>query len=83
MSPSGRSGQGRTLTNCVSREQLRDGELIADIVEDLCHGSLFFAIVQAQGSPEILFLGQYRSRSDAAEAARHFMADHLNRQQAA
>lgn len=70
------------MSDRVLRERLHDGALLADIIEDR-EPPLFFMIVQRQDSAEILFLGQYHSRSDAADAAREFMTDHLNRQEAA
>jgi hypothetical protein len=68
------------LPASIPRIRLERGELFAEIIHDRrSHPALFFALVHRQGSPEILMLGQFRSRAEAGVAARQFMADHSSR----
>lgn len=80
--PSGLERRMKIVPACVPRKRLRRGQLLADIMEDRrSHPPLFFCLVQKQDSPEILFLGQFRSGSAAAKAAGQFMSEYLTRQQ--
>ena len=55
------------------------GDLFADIIEDRrTDPPIIFCVVQRQSSPEILFLGQYRSRSEAAHSGQQVMSEYLN-----
>lgn len=70
------------MPKCASRQRLRRGELFAEIIEDP-QPSLFFAVVQKQGTAEILFLGQYHSRLAATEAATQYLSEFSDRLRAA
>ncbi len=68
----------RSVPASIPRSRLNKGELFAEIIEDRrTHPSLIFSVVQKQGSPEILFLGQSHSRAAARAAARGFIADYV------
>jgi hypothetical protein len=65
---------------CIPRTRLLTRELFAEIIEDRrARPPIVLAVVQRQGSPEILFLGQFRSHSDAESAAQQFISDYLSR----
>ena len=71
----------RIVPACIPRTRLHAGELLAEVVEDRrSRPPLLVCVVQRQGSPEILFLGQFRSESEAEFAAKEFMSDYLTRQ---
>jgi hypothetical protein len=62
---------------------MQAGELFADVIEDRrSRPPLFFCIVQREGSPEILLLGQFNSRPEAALAGEQFMSQYHPPQQA-
>ncbi len=44
---------------------------------------MFFCIIQRDGSPEILMLGQFISQSEAVRAGQQFMSDYLRPEQKA
>ncbi len=68
----------RSVPASLPRSRVSKGELFAEIIEDRrCHPSVVFSLVQRQGSPEILFLAQSRSRAGARAAVREFIADYL------
>jgi len=69
----------RIVPSSIPRTRLTRGKLFVDIIEDRRRPSLFLSVVQGPGSREILFLGQFRSRSEAESAADEFIADHLGR----
>jgi hypothetical protein len=73
--------QGKQIVPAsIPRTRVFGGDLFAEIVQDRrSRPSLFFAVVQRQGSTEILMFGQFRSRSEAEDAARQFMADYSSR----
>ncbi len=66
----------RVVPADIPRTRLARGELFAEIIEDRRRPAVFLCVVQRQGSPEILFLGQSRSRSDAQTTAEEFMSDY-------
>ena len=71
----------RIVPACIPCTRLYAGEMFAEIVEDRrSRPPLLVCVVQRQGSPEILFLGQFRSESEAEFAANEFMSDYLTRQ---
>jgi hypothetical protein len=57
---------------------VRRGELFAELIED-CRNRppIVHCVVQRLGSPGILFLGQFQSRSEAESAAEQFISDYL------
>jgi hypothetical protein len=66
LNPSWTLAGGNSVPACIPRTRLRHGELFADIIEDRRDRSpVLMCVVQKQGSPEILFLGQFRSRTEA------------------
>ncbi len=69
------------ISACLPNKRLNIGELFADIIADHRSPPIFHCVVQRQDSPEILFLGQYRSCSEAETAARDFMSDYQKQQQ--
>lgn len=58
------------------------GELFADVIEDRRMPGLFLCVIQREGSPEILFLGQSRTREEAESAAREFMTEQAGQRKA-
>jgi hypothetical protein len=51
--------------------------LFADIIEDRREAQpIFFLVVQRHGSPEVLFVAQFRSQAAAESAAGDFIADY-------
>ncbi len=59
---------------------MQAGELFAEVLEDRrSRGPLFFCIVQRIGSPEVLFLGQFNSQSEATLGGTQFMSDYAHR----
>ncbi len=65
----------RLVAACIPRERLTVGELFADVIADRRdHPPLFISVVQAQGAPEILYLGQFRKRRAAEIAAGQFIS---------
>ncbi len=59
----------------IRRRQILSGELFADIIEDSrTDPQIVFCVVQRQGSPEVLFLGQFYTRSEAETAAHHYIS---------
>jgi hypothetical protein len=68
----------RLIAACIPRTSLHAGEFVVEIIEDRRSSPpLFLCVVQRQGSPEILFLGQFNSEADGQAAAKQFIADHL------
>ncbi len=55
------------------------GRLFAEIIEDRQAPEVVHFVVQRQGSPEILSLGQAKSRLEAEFAACAFMADYSSK----
>ncbi len=53
------------------------GELFAEILDDRRRPEVFLCVVQRYGSPEVLYLGQSKSRSEAECAANEFINDYL------
>ncbi len=65
---------------CIPRRRVRRGKLFADIIQDRRTDPLIaHCVVQRQGSPEILQLQQFCSRSAAERAAKQFMSDYERR----
>lgn len=61
---------------CLPRTRREDRELFAEIIEDRrSHPRLLLCVIQKHGSPEILFLGQFRTLVEAETAAGDFMSD--------
>ena len=72
----------RTEPACIPRKTLVKGELLAEVIENRrSQEPLFFSVVQRQGRPELLFLGQFESEAAAAAAAEEFISDYLRRQE--
>jgi hypothetical protein len=72
------------VAGCIFLERRRKGDLFADIIEDRrCDPPLFVAVVQSRGSPEILFLDHFSSRSAASDAMMQFMSEYQSRRRAA
>ncbi len=63
----------------LPRTRIQQGRFFAEIIEDRRAPGTFFSIVQRNRSPEILFLGQSRSRLEAEMTACSFIADHTGR----
>ncbi len=59
----------------IPRKRISRGELFAEIIEDRRIPGLFLCVVQREGSPEILFLGQSRTHEEAESAALEFMTE--------
>ncbi len=59
----------------IPRKRITRGDLFADIIEDRRQPGLFLSVVQREGSPEVLFLGQSQTREEAESAALEFMRD--------
>ncbi len=66
----------RFLSTGLPHTRLLAGEFFADIIHDrrTCP-PLFLCVVQQYGSPEVLFLGQFHSETDAETAAMEWIAD--------
>ncbi len=71
--------RNRVQRDAIPRTRRHRRELVMDIVEDR-RRPMFYCIVQRQGSPEILMLGQFSSRPDAVHAGEQFMSDYLRRE---
>ena len=63
----------------IPRTRRQRRELVMDIVVDR-RLPMFFCIVQQEGSPEILMVGQFTSRSEAVRAGEQFMSDYFRQQ---
>lgn len=70
------------LPACIPRTRLQDGDLCAEIIEDRRSPRRLLCVVQKQGSPEILFLGQFFSYQEAESAAGDFMSEYQAHQHA-
>lgn len=61
----------------LPRTRREAGALYSEIIEDRrSHPRLLLCVVQKHGSPEILFLGQFRTFIEAETAAGDFMSDY-------
>ncbi len=61
----------------IPRIRLTVGELFAEILDDRRCPEVFLCVVQRYGSPEVLYLGQSKPRSEAERAANEFINDYL------
>ena len=68
----------RVQPAAIPRTRSQQRELVMDIVHDR-RQMMFFCVVQPQGSPDILMLGQSASRAGAVAAGEQFMSDYLLR----
>ncbi len=66
----------------IPRKRLTQGEFFAEIIEDRRMQGLFLCVVQREGSPEILFLGQSQTREEAESAALEFMGEQADQRKA-
>jgi len=74
----GEDERKQLIAACIPRTRLHIGDFLIDIVEDRrSQPRLFLCVVQRQGSPEVLFLGQFSQEPDAQAAARQFIANQL------
>ncbi len=66
----------RRIPASIPRIRLQKGELYADIIEDRRGDpSLITCVIQRLHSPEVLFLGQFHTRSEAQIAAEQVLGD--------
>ncbi len=63
----------------IPRRRITQGEFFAEIIEDRRQPGLFLCVVQREGSAEVLFLGQSRTREEAESAALEFMSEPARR----
>jgi hypothetical protein len=66
----------------IPHKRITRGELFADVIEDRRIPGVFLCVVQREGSPEILFLGQARTLEEAETAVQEFMAEQSGRSKA-
>ncbi len=65
----------KKLSRSVRRSRILSGDLFADIIEDSrTDPQIVFCVVQRQGSPQVLFLSQFYTRSEAETAAHHYIS---------
>lgn len=77
--PKSRERRQRVEPARIPRHHLRQGELLADIVEDRRGrpNAIVHCVVQRSGAAEVLFLGQFHSRAAAQDAAEQFIAEYF------
>ncbi len=64
----------------LHRSRIVRGEFFADIIEDCrIDPQIVFCVIQQRGSPEVLFLGQFYTVSEAEAAAHHYISDYQSR----